>query len=110
LAVYRLTIRHGARVAREEHETLGAALGALRDALSDVKGDRAPVKFLSREIEPVQQVVARGELAGPRGVRGGVDVRGDGSAEAWTGRWRRTLVAQERGESAYDALSRALDS
>jgi hypothetical protein len=57
----------------------------------------------------VQQVVARGGLAGPRGARGGIDVRGDGSTEAWTGRsWNRELVQQEAGEDAFAALRRVL--
>ena len=65
----------------------------------------------TREFEPVQQVVARAGLRGPRGARGGIDVRGDGSTEAWTGRsWSRALVAQEPGEDAFAALRRVLQS
>jgi hypothetical protein len=56
----------------------------------------------------VQIVVARLELAGPSRLRAGVDVRGDGSSEAFTGRVRRRVVDHQAGESAYDALRRAL--
>ena len=62
--------------------------------------------FLGREFTPAQQVSARAELRGPRGLRAGIDVRGDGSAEAWTGRIVRRLVEQEPGEDAYAALRR----
>jgi hypothetical protein len=55
-------------------------------------------------------VAARGELTGPGGLRAGVDVRGDGSAEAFTGRLVRRLVELREGEDAYSALRRVATS
>jgi hypothetical protein len=52
-------------------------------------------------------VTGRFELRGP-GVRCGVDVRGDGSAEAYTGRIRKVPVAADPGETAVQALERTL--
>lgn len=72
--------------------------------------DREHRSFLGREYEPVQQVAARGELKGPNGLRAGIDLRGDGSAEAWTGRFGRRLIEQQKGEDAYSALRRSCPS
>jgi hypothetical protein len=109
-ASYRLTIRVGPRVGRERFDDLDAALDALEQHGRDAeRGAHAkPVStIIGRDYEPVQQVAARLELSG-RGVRAGVDVRGDGSSEAFTGRVRRRLVVQQAGESPYAALRREL--
>jgi hypothetical protein len=109
-----LTSRAGSQVEREHLETLEAALAALaaRVAALAPEASREEMQFMRRRIEPQRQVAARVEIAGPRGrrgtVRGGIDLRGDGSAEAFTGRVRRTVVECRRGESAVDALRRAL--
>jgi hypothetical protein len=72
--------------------------------------DREHRSFLGRDYEPVQQVAARAELKGPNGLRAGIDLRGDGSAEAWTGRFGRRLIEQQKGEDAYSALRRSCPS
>jgi hypothetical protein len=111
---YTLTIRHGPKVARSRHRSLDEAITALETELRALSGAaRRPLIDLKvRQFEPVAQVAVRGEVAGPGrlfpAVRAGVDLRGDGSAEAYVGRVRRRLVAQDPGESAYAALRREL--
>jgi hypothetical protein len=111
VADYRLTVRTGARVRKERHGQLDEALAAVErigQGLSDGAHTRPAGGKLIRRFDPVQQVVGRIELAGPGRLRAGVDVRGDGSSEAFTGRVRRRLVEQRDGETAYDALRRAV--
>jgi hypothetical protein len=107
---YKLLVRAGPRVERDRFDDLAAALDALeeRGRSLEAGASKQPVKsLLGRDYTPVQVVSARLELRGP-GVRAGVDVRGDGSSEAFTGRVRRALVEQRGRESAYEALRRAL--
>lgn len=107
---YRVTVRTRARVERERIDELDAALERLESRVTELsasaRGGAVDVKL--RRFEPVQQVVARLELAGPARLRAGVDVRGDGSAEAYTGRIRRQLVEQRADEPPISALRRAL--
>ncbi len=110
---YTLTIREGAKVRRERFPTLTAALEALEQHMAALAGKRLDTVDLKyRQFEPVAQVAVRAEVAGPGRVlptvRGGVDLRGDGSAEAYTGRLGRRLVEQQAGETPYEALRRAL--
>jgi hypothetical protein len=108
---YTVTVRARPRTEKERFAELKAALDAIerRGRELEAAAHEQPVGgTLIRRIDPVQIVVARVEVAGPRRLRAGVDVRGDGSTEAFTGRVRRRLVEQRDGESAYDALRREL--
>ena len=108
---YTLTIRSGAEVRKAHPRALDEALDELEREGRELETEadaRPEGGTLIRRLEPVQIVVARLELSGPGRLRAGVDVRGDGSSEAFTGRLRRRVVAQLDGESAYDALRREL--
>jgi hypothetical protein len=101
----------GPRLDRQSFTTAGEAFAALEETCRAIANtSRREAVSLIRTYEPVGQVQARAELRGPGRAAGGVDVRGDGSVEAFTGRWRRRLVEPEKGESAYAALRRALSS
>ena len=108
---YRLVIRSGAKVERAKLDSLEAALDALESRareLSDGANARTVDTKVFRKFEPIQQVVGRVELSGPSRLRAGVDIRGDGSVESYTGRLRRRLIEERAGESAFDALRREL--
>jgi hypothetical protein len=108
---HRVVVRSGPRVERLDAASLDTALTLIEDRARVLarSSRRAPVDLRIRTFEPVQQVAHRLELRGERGLRAGVDVRGDGSVEAWTGRLRRQVLAQAPGEDAYAALRRTLE-
>lgn len=111
---WKLTERAGPKVRRSSFGDVARALEALesrgRELAQSAPGESVDVKY--KRFEPQQQVVARLELAGPErfvpSVRAGVDVRGDGSVEAFRGRVRREIISERKGESAYAALRRVI--
>lgn len=111
---WKLTVRSGSEVKRSSFADVGRALDAL-EARGGELAKTAPRKAVDtklKQFEPVQQVVARLELSGPErfvpSVRVGVDVRGDGSVEAYSGRVRRQVLEAGTGDTAYGALRRAV--
>jgi hypothetical protein len=106
---YTLTARIRGKVEHERFDSLDQALAELERRGHTLQGQADAEVVggsLVRRYEPEDQVSARLELSGPRRVRVGVDIRGDGTAVPFTGRLIRKQVERERGESAYDALRR----
>ena len=111
---WRLTVRAGPKLEHASFDGLGRLLDALeargRELARSAPGEALNAKI--RRYEPVQRVVGRLELSGPErllpSVRAGVDVRGDGSTEAFRGRVRRVMLEQRSDEDAFAALRRAL--
>jgi len=109
-----LTVRSRGRVERDHFTEVEAALNTMESRLQTLV-ETAPKRELDlhyKKLEPVQQVFARLELSGPErlvpSIRAGIDVRGDGSAEPYTGRVRRRAVAVRSGESPGGALRRVV--
>jgi hypothetical protein len=109
VARYTLTARVSGKVEHERFGDLDAALDALErrgHALQGQADAESVGGSLMRRFEPQDQVTARLEVSGPRRLRVGVDVRGDGTAVPFTGRLMRRPVDRSDRESAYDALRR----
>ena len=114
---YTLTVRDGPRVLRTVHATLPEALESLEARVAELESTvhRETVDLHVRRFEPVDQVAARAEVTGPlklrRNLRAGVDIRGDGSAEAYIGgRINREVLEQVSRETPVAALRRELDA
>jgi len=111
---WRLTVRAGSKLEHDSFDGLGDLLDALeargRRLARAAPGEAVNTKV--RRFEPVERVVGRLELSGPErllpSIRAGVDVRGDGSTEAFRGRLRRVMLEQRSGEDAFAALRRSM--
>ena len=109
---WKLTVRHGSDVSREEFEDLDNAVAELRRRAGEI-GAEGPLEELSvlRDFEPRDQVHARLEISGPGLLRpptAGIDLRGDGSVVAYSGGIRREELKPQRGGDVFDAVRDAL--
>lgn len=108
MASYAVIVHERGARSRSSYASLDEALVALAAEVTARSGGRRDVaKAFVREVAPAEQVLARIEVHGPR-VHGGVDLRGDGSSAAFTGRWIRKPVAADGRETAPQALRRVL--
>jgi hypothetical protein len=108
---WKVTVRIGPKVERIRAEELSEALDAVElNARAAANTERRrTVDTRVRRYEAGDQVAARVELRGP-GVSVGVDVRGDGGVQAWTGRVRRRALELEDDETPFEALRRVAQS
>jgi hypothetical protein len=111
-APYRLVLRRRGKVEKSAHPSLDAVLDALEDETRVAANTQVPhvEHALGRSYEPSEQVAVRAEVRGPGGLRAGIDVRGDGSATAYTGVVRRRPLEPRDREDAWKALRRALSA
>jgi hypothetical protein len=110
MTTFRVVLRHGPKVEKLRTDSLEAALELVERRAREIAAGpgRESIDLHVRRFEPVQQVVARAEIRAV-GARAGVDVRGDGSVEAWIGRRiRRWPIEPREGEDAYAALRREM--
>ena len=109
MSAWKVTVRTGPKVQRLRAGSLDEALDLAetetRAAAATTR--RGTIDVRVRTFEPADQVATRVELRGP-GARVGLDVRGDGSVQAWTGRIRRRLLEPDGDETPYEALRRQI--
>jgi hypothetical protein len=112
MSQYRLTVREGPKVDREQFDDLDAAIEALRARAEEVlEGGPLPAVKAFRDFEPSRRVAARLEISTGGWMRGsdaGVDVMGDGEVIAFSGGMRRTPLEPDGEETPYEAVRRAL--
>ena len=106
---YTLSIQQEGSSKSERCPTLEDALDSLQAELnaSGPGSRRETVTAFVRDYQPDELVAMRLEIRG-HGVCGGIDLRGDGSEEPYTGRIRRKPIEPAPGENAVSALRRTL--
>lgn len=108
-AGYTLSIQQEGSSKTESFPTLEDALAGLQAELNAAgpHARKETVKAFIRDFPPSELVAMRLEIRG-RGVCGGIDLQGDGSQVAYTGRLKRKAIEPAPGQNAVGALREAL--
>jgi hypothetical protein len=109
---WRLIVRHGSRVERENFDELDAALAAMEGQAHQIRSE-GPLDEINalRDFGPGDRVHARLELSTGgflRGREAGVDVMGDGALVPYSGLIRKRRLDRRGDESPFDAVRRTL--
>lgn len=113
MARFKLIVRDGPRTSRFEIDDPDELFRRVERYVGEIASGASgrTVRAVIRDFEPIEQVIGRIEV-GRRRARGfgrewaGIDVRGDGSTEAWAGKASRRLLEPAPGESAVGTLRR----
>lgn len=110
--MYKLTVRDGPKVSREKHQSLAGAIAAMRSHVERIRaeGDLPTVSML-RTYEPGDRVRARLEISAGGVLRSrdaGIDVMGDGGLVPYRGGVFRRQIEHDPGDTAFDAVERAI--
>ena len=112
MSAWKLTVRHGSDVARQEFDDLETALAEARRRAEEIRSE-GPLDQVSmlRSFEPEERVHARLEISGRGLLRpptAGIDLMGDGRLVPFRGGIRRRELRLRRGGDELDAVREAL--
>ena len=109
---WRLTIRHGSEVKREQFASLEDAIAELERRAEAIRDEgRLDEVEMIRTYGPDKRVAARLELTGPGRIRrpeAGLDVMGDGRLVPYRGAIIKKELEPTGGRTAYEAVRAAL--
>jgi hypothetical protein len=112
VSAWKLTIRHGSDVAREQFDSLEQAIEELRRRADQIRSEGPLDRVGSlRDYEPGEQVRARLEISTGGLLRrrdAGLDVMGDGTLVPYRGGVRRTQLELKDGQTPFEAIGAAL--
>ena len=113
--MFTVRVRDGSKTSRAQYALLEDALAVCEGEATRMAqaAPNRPIETGMRKFDPVDLVVGRVELSSggwfSRYARSaGLDIRGDGSIEAYSGRVSRSVVVFRVGETTFDGLRRAM--